>query len=326
VTNLLHVAVILVCLVGSALFAGLETGVISIHRLRLRHLVRTNTPGARIIERFLNHPDHLLGTTLVGNNLCLVFTSVTTAILALKWFGAWGPWISSIFTSLIILVVGEYLPKAWFQGRPAHRTLPFARFLQIAGWVFLPLSRAAMWIARWLFPAPRDARDPDRPFITKEEIKHLAHEGVSSGELTKDEQVMIHSVLELEQTTCRQIMTPATRMVRVSDEDSSEELLDVARSHHYSRLPVYSEDEQRFIGIVHVLDILRDPDPAGKTARDYMRPPQFVSASLPADELLPRMRLSRQPMALVTDRHSRVVGLVTSEIVLEQILGRGLGR
>ena len=140
IVTLLQLLLLLVCLAGTAFFAGVETGLISINRLRLRHLVRHKVPGAEILQDFLKRTDYLLGTTLVGTNLFTVTASVIAASLGARWFGAVGTSISDAFITLILLVVCEYIPKARFQAFPARRTLPFANLLK---WSAPPSGRSA---------------------------------------------------------------------------------------------------------------------------------------------------------------------------------------
>jgi CBS domain containing-hemolysin-like protein len=98
--------------------------------------------------------------------------------------------------------------------------------------------------------------------------------------------------------------------------------MNVARLNKLTRLPVYQDEPDHVVGLVHVMDLAFDEKPTDKYARDYMRPPQFVPAETPINELLPRMQLTRQPMALVTDEESAVLGLVTTQDVLQEIVGK----
>lgn len=313
----------LICfsLVATAFFAGLETGIVAVNRLRLRHLVRSGVRGAATLDDFLRRPDHLFGTTLVGTNLFSVLASVAAVSLGTQWLGAAGTWSAEVIITVLILIFGEYLPKAWFQGQPAARALPFMPLLNWSGHLFYPVSRAVTLIARLLVPAPAASRHPGHVRLTLDELKHLTHEGEQSGSLTRQERRMIERVLDMTATPARHIMTPLDRVIRIHKNAPPDEALAVARAHGLSRLPVYQEDSGRYIGILYIFDLLTEEVPPGRTIGDLMRPPQFVDSETPADELLPRMRMNRQPMMLVRNTESRVIGLVTMEDVLEMIVG-----
>ena len=308
-------------LLGSAFLAGIETGVISINRLRLQHLVRRRVPGAAIIRNFLAHPNLLLGTTLVGTNLLHVISAVLAASIGRQLYGATGTAIAGVLTALIILAFCEYIPKAWFQAAPARRTLPFARLLQMTSWVLYPISFVIIKILHWIFPNNSNGQTDNKLLVTREELLHLARESAQTGILTRHESDMIHGVFALTHKTCAAIMTPRNHMVTVPVTATAAEILDVAREKVFNRLPVYDPAQKKFVGVVHIFDILSDSHSNGKTAADYMRPPQQVASHTPVDHLLPRMRITRLPLFLVTDAKHEVIGLITLEDVLQEITG-----
>lgn len=315
----LQLLLIVLGMLMTAFFAGIETGLISINRLRLRHLVRRKIPGAAILQSFLQHPDDLLGTTLVGLNIGTTVAAVLATSIGAHLAGVPGSVAADVIMIVLILIIGEYIPKAWFQSFPAMRCLPFARLLDGARWVLKPLHVPLMGIVKLFLP--RVALEKAAPFVTREELFHLATEGQSSGVLTAQEHRMIHSVFELKMKTCREVMTPREKIFHVHADTSVEQILEVARLKNINRLPVHDEAKRQFIGVVNVFDVLCDESPAGKTARAYMRPPQLVADHTPIDHVLPRMRVTRQPMVLVVDERMEVIGLVTLADVLDEILG-----
>ena len=317
----LEILLLLVCLSCGAFFAGVETGVISINRLRLQHLVRRQVPGAKTIRHFLTHSDLLLGTTLIGTNLSYVVSAVLAASLGRRLYGAAGAAAAGLLLVVVVLVFCEYIPKAWFQAAPARRTLPCAGLLRAAAWILRPFSFLVNLIIRWALPR-RDAKGvEDKMLVTREELLHLAREGERSGVLTKHESEMIHGVFDLTHKTCGALMTPRDKMAFVPATAAPAEILALARVREFNRLPVYDSDQKSFVGVVHVFDVLADDAPAGKTAADYLRPPQLVAAYLPVDHLLPRMRVTRSPLFLVTDDRYEVIGLITLEDVLREVTG-----
>ncbi len=309
------------CLAGAAFFAGVETGVISINRLRLQHLVRRNIPGAKIIRHFLTHSDLLLGTTLIGTNLLHVVSAVLAASIGQHLLGTPGATLAGVALLLVTLIGCEYIPKAWFQAAPARRVIPYAGLLQTAAWTLRPLTLVVNSIVRWTLPRRAVKSVDDKMLVTREELLHLAREGERSGVLTSHESEMIHGVFDLTHKTCGALMTPRDRMAYVSATASPREILDLARAREFSRIVVFDPSQKSFVGVVHIFDLLADDHPEGKTAADYMRPPQLVASYLPVDHLLPRMRVTRLPLFLVTDDRYEVIGLITLEDVLREVTG-----
>lgn len=320
-TRGVEIVALLFCLAAAWFFSGVETGLISINRLRLRHLVRRKVPGADTLQFFLKNPDALLGTTLVGTNIAHTVASILAVGLGTDAMGARGAWLASLLMTVVLLVFCEYFPKAWFQSCPAPRSLPFAPLLRTARLVLMPISVPLMYIVKALVPVRREEEQKVQPFVTREEIVHLASEGKASGILTPAEHRMIHEVIQLKTKTCREIMTPRDKMVYVPLETSVASLLELARTRDVDRVPVHDKDRKSFSGIVNIFDILSDVDSAAKKVTDYMRPPQFVADHTPVDHVLPRMRVTRQPMVMVVDERFEVIGLVTLHDVLEEVLG-----
>ena len=154
-----EILLLLFFLLGSAVYSGLETGIISINKLRLQHLLQGKNRSAQIIERFLDNPEHMLGTTLVGTNICNVAFSVFSASLADQYAGRWASLASLVIVTPLVLIFGEYLPKAFFQSKPENRTLKFAPVMFVSGIVFWPISKSVAHIARLLVPSPKGGDD-----------------------------------------------------------------------------------------------------------------------------------------------------------------------
>lgn len=223
--------------------------------------------------------------------------------------------------TVAVLVFCEYLPKAWFQASPT-RSLRFAGLLRASSWVLRPAVRAVNAVMHLMVGGEREKRG-DKLLVTREELMHLAREGVQSDVLTPVEKELIHGVFNLTRKRCGNLMTPLSEVVSVSADAPAESVVETARAHEFNRYPVYDPAEKTYIGVVHVYDILADEPAmrAEKKARDYLRNPQMAAAYLPVDHLLPRMRVTKQPMFFVTDERCEVRGLITLEDVLREITG-----
>ena len=132
---------------------------------------------------------------------------------------------------------------------------------------------------------------------------------------------MIKGVFDLSGTRCRDIMVPAERIVRIEADCPASRMIALARERTVNRFPVWDPARGRYVGIVHIFDVLADDGPGERAARDYMRPPQFISGHMLVDHVLPRMRVTRQPMTLVAGDGGEVIGLITMNDVLKVIVG-----
>lgn len=316
----LHILLICLFMTLHAFFAGIETGIISIHRLRLRHYVRKGSRRARVLETFVENFDRLLGTTLVGTNFCVVMNSILAASLALDTGLPGAQATSSVLISIVVIVCCEYLPKAWFQARPIDRCQRFATALLVAEWILRPFSITIINLAKWLSPGERTFYRPTE-IISREDLKTLAREGEIDGVLSSKERYMIHRVIELSSTTVAQIMTPAEEMICVQEDMPLARLYEIARETGLTRFPV-KNTAGTFTGIVNVCYILSlaGAEAIGQVSV-YARPLHMIPAATKVDAVLPLMRRARQPMCLV-QKGKTVVGLVTTEDVLRVVVGK----
>ena len=315
-----EIIIILFCMIATACFSGIETGVISIQRLRLRHLiVEKDSRPAKILQGFLDHSDRLLGTTLVGTNIGVVIASVLAASLAARVSPTWGKAVSSVVMTMLLLVFSEYLPKAWFRSLPLERCSMFAETLRVASVALRPIAVTITWLTSWL--VPRSVKKAKHS-VTRDDLKVLTGELGRNGVISPRERTMIHRVFELSNRSVGEIMIPRDKMIGVESTTAIPNVVQRSRDSGFTRLAVY-DSEGNVIGIVNIYDVLSSGSAADDAkASDYMRSPQFINEDMAVDDVLARMRLLRQPMCFVTDRESVVIGLVTTEDVIEEIVGK----
>ena len=319
----LEIIIFLMFFVFSAFFSGIETGMISINRLRLHHLVEDkNDKSAGIIELFLENFDRLFGTTLVGNNIC----NVAIAIIGVR-LGHLLPWGGSEIltegtTSFLVLIFCEYLPKAWFQSDPIARCRPFAGILWNISLILKPLADLLTGFTNLFFRGLPRFHMREGLLVTREEISVLAKESAEHGNLTPKQRIMIHRVVSLAGKTATRIMIPRDKIVFVDSRATAEDFLRISQSSGFTRLPVYDQERQTFVGIVNLFDVLAyASDHYTKNIGRFMRPAQFLRDTTPLTDVLPRLRRSRQPLALITDAKSQAIGLITTEDILRLIIG-----
>jgi CBS domain containing-hemolysin-like protein len=221
--------------------------------------------------------------------------------------------------TLLLLVFSEYLPKAWFRSRPLERCSVFAEALRVS-WVALkPIAATVTWLTGWLVPRSDKII---KPLVTKDDLKVLTRELGRNGVISPRERTMIHRVFELSTRNVGEIMIPRDEMVAVQSNAPIPAVVQTARESGFTRLAVY-DSKGEVAGIVNISDVLSSGPAADEAkALDYMRAPQFITENMPVDDVLPRMRALRQPMCFVTDQESLVIGLVTTEDVLEEIVGK----
>ncbi len=336
ITIIIQIIIILLCLLGAAFFAGMETGIISLHRMRLEHKHRHGDEDAGKLRDYLDHPDRLLGTTLTGTNICVVIISIISVDIADKLLTHWNlipeAWremainwpdtISSLITAIVVLIFCEYLPKIWFYSKPQELCSKYVDILYFSEKLFVPLSKSTIWITGKLFPRLQKTLHSSTGFISREDLKLLSKESAASGELSPEEHRMINRVFELSHKRVHQIMTPINKVTFVNDDIPLSKFFEVARDSGFTRIPVYNKAEDKFTGMLNVFYVLSVPESQhNRKVSEFIRPPLFIPETMPVDDVLPHLRHSRNPTSLVTDANGKVTGLIALEDILEEIVG-----
>lgn len=312
-------------LLASAFYSGIETGIVSINRVRLRHLIKRRDKRALQLDEMIQNPDSMLATSLVGTNLANTAFTVMGTRLIIEVIGSArvGGLVAAVFLTLLILIFGEYLPKAWFQSHPLIRSARFVPLFRFSQFLFHWISVPVIALVRLVIPAPANAEDAEhRARITRRDIQFLlSRESGATPDLSEQRRRMVVGVFGLSEQNASDIMVPREKMLLIKPHTPMSEILELAAKSKVKSFPVYSDAEKRFTGILKLSDLFEHIDDRDLRVPDLIRPPQYVDEETPADDLIPRMRLTRQPMLLVRDDQGMVTGFVTTEVVLEEIVG-----
>jgi CBS domain containing-hemolysin-like protein len=323
VTVEFHIVGIVLCFMGSAFFSGTETGFLSVNHARLVHLVRAGQKNAIILNRYLSDLQRCLASILVGNNLMNVMLSTLSASLAQTCFPASAlaqtGW--AVGMAFMMLFFCEYLPKMFFTTRPLRRTLLVSRAFYVTEKALAPLTSAILFMTKWLVPNNQKGTR-QRFLMTREYIQNVVSDDKDGSRITAFERLMINRVLALQAQTARQVMTPLNRVTTTTASTPLQTCYQRVRDSGHVRLPVFSDDGSRCVGVLNVLDVLAAaPDPKRTLARDRMQKAFFVDAGERADDVLPLMRKYRYPIVLVRGAGNEMLGIITEENVLSALTG-----
>lgn len=317
---LVQIAIITLCLTAVAFFAGIETGIISINRLRLMHRARNGSKSARIIEGFLRETDRLLGTTLVGSNLANVVVATLSAAIAEAYWGRDAQILSGFVVAMTILIFGEYLPKAWFASRPLERCLPLARMLRLVEILLKPLATSIMLLTQW--SAPKSRKSKGTQFVTREHLHLLTRDSEAGGQISTFERLMISRVLDMQVKTAAEVMTPISKVAHIFDDATTAEAIDCVRTKGHMKIPVFTADYTRCTGVIYMQDVLANMlESNQEPIARHLKPPFFIADTTRADDVLPLLRRNRQHLALIRNADGRILGIVTLENILKILVG-----
>ena len=319
----LHIILLFLCFLFVAFFAGIETGVLCVSRMRLIHLVRNGVKAAKTLTYYVNDIQRFIATTLVGCNLFNVILSVVSASAARLLFPQHLVWqtVWAMVVACMVVFFSEYLPKLFFSTRPLRRTLLAIRIFDVVEKLLYPLAKIVLIITELAMPKAKHKED-QRFLITREYIEDVVSDPRDGAQITSMERAMIHRVLGLHHKTASQIMTPVEQIISVTEDMTMRDCFQKVRDKGYVRLPVFNVDGSRCVGVLSILDVFAiSPNPAEVPVRTFMRPPIFVDPAMAADDLLPMMRKKRQHMVFVRNEERKVAGIITVENILTVLTG-----
>jgi len=336
-TAFLEVLFIVILIVLNGFFSCSEFAIISIRKSRIAQLVAAGDPRAKIVEDQQKDPHRLLAMVQIGVTISGSAASAIGGITAIKHLkpvlqmapyevvrDAAEPLAVTIVVAVVSylsLIIGELVPKAiglQYADTVALRVARPIAFLERIGSflvTFLTLSSKA--VLRLL-----GIKGERRGFITRDEVQHIVAEGHETGVFSATEQEYIKNILDFANTNVREVMVPRTRMAALDLELSREEMIHFILEHEYSRYPVFRGSIEQIAGFIHGKDFLghvvTDPDFDIMT---IVRPPLYVPEGKKVNNLLKEMQRKRSHMALVVDEYGGISGLVTTEDLLEELVG-----
>ena len=327
--------IVLGLFVASAFFSGSEVALFSIDEKRLNQISKIKPLAARYIRRLLEFPRKTLITILIGNNIANVGISILLAFLTVKLanqFNINPDWLISIeiiVLTIVLLLIGEIIPKIFANRFPIEYAIVACYPLHWIYTIFAPVTFLFNQVSKIFqksFPL-----DKTRTAIRVEEIKTLADIGEEYGAIEKDEQSLIHGIIEFGETTVKEIMTNRTEMVASEINEDFDSLLKKFLDSKHSRLPVYKGNIDNIEGFVYIKDLLpiyiQRQKSNGHILEEFniskiLRPAIFVPESKKIDEMFREFQQKNIHIAIVVDEFGGTAGLVTMEDILAEVMSK----
>jgi putative hemolysin len=334
----IEIFIVILLVLVNAFFAAAEIALVSVSDFKIRSLVEKGNRQARLVQRAMSDSTKMLATIQVGVTLAGFFTSANAATkLSQPLSKLISPWLGTklaedvaffsitTFFAIVSLIFGELVPKriamrhaedfALFAIYPivwiSSLAAPIVRFLSFATNFFLRITG-------------NGAEDTEIEGTSVEEIKAIVDAARTGGTVGEQERRIIHGAVELQHITARALMVPRVQIQAVRADITLEEAYQIVSENAHTRLPVYEDDLDNIIGILHVKDLIRPMVEIREhppSIRELMRPVRYVSESHLATDLLREMQRDRLHMVVVQDEFGGTAGLITLEDVLEEIVG-----
>ena len=317
---------VLVLLVLSAFFSGSETALTATSRARMHQLEKDGNKAARRVNALIQDRESLIGSILLGNNLVNILASSLTTALFLRLFGHLGVVLATVVMTALVLIFAEVAPKTWAISNPDRAAMLVSLPIKYVRIVFAPIVMGVEAIIKALFML-FGIRAEGPVLSAHEELRGAVDLLAREGAVKKHDRDMIGGILDLRDLTVGEIMVHRKNMRMVDASAAPDRIIDEVLQSGFSRLPVWEKEPENIIGVLHAKDLLRamrqhKGNFDAINIRAIMRPPWFVPETTTLPEQLNAFRQRREHFALVVDEYGALMGLVTLEDILEEIVGQ----
>ena len=313
------IVVLFLMVAFSAYFSATETAFTSLNRIRLKSKADAGDRRAARTLALAEDYDRLLSTILIGNNIVNISASTLGTVLFTKHVGtAYGPAVSTIVLTVVILIFGEISPKSLAKEQPEAFAMFSAPILRLLMLILRPLNFLFAMCKRLLSLIFRSSSDSG---ITEEELITMVDQAETEGGLDQDESELIRSAIEFGDLEVDEILTPRVDIVAVEDTDTMDDIAKAFAESGYSRLPVYHEDIDNIVGVIHEKDFHAARYHGHDDVSAIVSTVLYTTANTKISDLLRILQKAKAHMVIVVDEYGGTEGLCTMEDIVEELVG-----
>ncbi|MDD6262886.1 MAG: hemolysin family protein [Clostridiales bacterium] len=316
--HIIYIAVMTLCLVMSAYFSATETAFSSLNRTRLKTMAEKGNKKASLAVKLSEKYDKLISTILIGNNVVNIALSSLGTVLFLDLFGDIGATVSTVVITVMVLIFGEVTPKSAAKDSPEKFAMFSAPFIRALILLLTPLN---FLFSLWKKLISKILKVDEDKKMSQEELLMFVDEVQQDGSIDTNEGSLLRNAIEFTELKAEDILTHRVDLEAISVDDSKEEIARLFSSSRFSRLPVYDENIDDIVGILHQKDFYVDGGITPLEIRDVMTPPLFIHQSEKISNLLKILQTHKSHVAIVLDEYGGTLGIVTMEDILEELVG-----
>jgi Mg2+/Co2+ transporter CorB len=319
-------AFLILLLVLSGLTSGTETAMTAASRGRLGSLASEGNRRARMARRLLEERERLISTLLIGNNLWNILAAALATDLFIRLVGEAGIAVATFVMTVLVVIFGEVLPKTYAIRHPEAYALTVAPAVRAAVLVLTPVTKVLGWVINLLLRTFGAATSEAPLAPAYEEIRSQIELHKEEGEIAKHDRDMLGGILDLGEVPVADIMTHRRDMVMIDADASLDDTVKLVEDNPFTRYPVWRDDPDQIVGYLHARDLLVAVKRAQETdtAVDIdalLSEPWFIPDTTSLKGQLLAFRQRRQHLAIVVDEYGSIMGLVTLEDIIEEIVG-----
>lgn len=317
------IGVLIVCLMLSAFFSSAETAITSIGTLKAKHMIDSGGRKLAHLRLWVTSPNRVIATILIYNNAVNILASSVVTYVTNKYFQNAVIGIATGFTTFLVLIFGEILPKSYAKAYSEKLAIFSMRFIVPIYWISYPIVEILSIFADFVIKIFSKG-EKTSPLITEEEIEFMVSEGEKAGVIKDIKKDIIEGAFDFDETKVKEIMTPRTNLTAFSMKTSIDKAIELTLKTGFSRIPIYKENIDHIIGVIlakDMLEYLATPDRKGGNVSDFMREVFFAPESKSIMDVFKDLKRSKNHLAIIIDEYGGTAGIVTMEDILEEIVG-----
>ena len=320
---LIQTIALVILLIGSGFFSASETSLMSLSKIRIRHMQEEGVKGAKLVASLIEDSNKLLSTILVGNNVVKIDAPAISTSLFMALLGSNGVPVATAVMTVLVLLFGEITPKTIAANNSEKVAIFVSRPIKVIIFILKPVVWVFNLVTGVIFKILGVKDKSNQPYITEEELKTMVNVSHEEGVLEIEERQIINNVFQFGDMQAKEAMVQRLDMIAINSEDKYEEIIEMFKNEKFSRMPVYNESIDDIIGILNIKDIifLSDEEIQQFNIKDYIREPFFTYEFKKITQLLEEMKIEKSQMAIVVDEYGGTAGLITIEDLVEVIVG-----
>ena len=312
------IAALVILVILSAFFSATETAFTSLNRIRLKSRADSGNKRAALTLRIAEDYDKLLSTNLIGNNIVNISASTVGTVLFTKLFLDYGPLVSTVVLTVVILVFGEISPKSMAKENAEAFAMFAAPIMRVLMTVLAPVNYL---FAQWKKLLSRIFRKSEEEGITEEELITMVDQAENEGGLDQHEGQLIRSAIEFNDLEVEEILTPRVDIVAAEDTATMDEIAAIFAENGYSRLPIYHDTIDNLIGVIHEKDFHAARYHGQEDVSAIVSNVLYTTGSTKISDLLRILQRAKAHMVIVVDEYGGTEGLCTLEDIVEELVG-----
>lgn len=316
-----QIILIIILLVLSAFFSSAETAFTTVNHIRIRALIDQGSKRAKTVSDIINHSGKMLSAILIGNNIVNISVSALVTAFTIRIWGNYATGIATGILTVVVLIFGEITPKTTATVHAEKFALAYAPIIKAIMIVLTPVIYLIDMLSGAFLKILHIDTKNNKKTITENELRTFVNVSHEEGVIESDEKRIINNLFDFGDAEAKDIMIPRIDMV-VADIDSGyQQIVALFRETMYTRIPVYEEEPDNVVGILNIKDLIIAPHDKMFSIKAIMRKPYYIYEHKNISDLFKEMQRESQSIAIVLDEYGSTAGMITTEDLLEEIVG-----